>query len=177
MFNKLVSLLVFFFFITTQAVYGQNKNKQVELDTVAQNDSFRTLEWLVDTFSKAVMIKKSNEIVGLLPSYGTYLKYSRKIAPALSNGTRSARYIYFKSRIAKKHKKLRKRMSKDGLSFVKAEIQEVKADSGINEDSISYCKLRVYYKKRKNKFFVECHGIQINNQWFLLDGFSFERRD
>ena len=175
--NKLVSLLVLLFLLISQPSFAQNKNKQPELDTLAQNDSFRTLNWLADTFSKAVMQRKSNEIVALLPNYGTYLKYSRQIAPGLSNGTRSARYIYFKGRFAKKHKKLRKQMSKEGLSFTKAEIQKVKADSATNADSIAFCKLRVYYKRRKHKFFVECHGIKINNQWFLLDGFSFERRD
>ena len=177
MFNRKSALLVFVLLLTSQVMFGQNKNKQPDLDTLVQNDSFRTLDWLADTFSKSVMLKKSNEIVGLLPSFGTYLKYSRKIAPSLSNGTRSARYIYFKSRFAKKHKKLRKQMSKEGLSFTKAVIQEIKADSGISEDSISFCKLRVYYKRKKHKFLVECHGIKINNQWFLLDGFTFERRD
>ena len=179
MLNKLHTLLVlgFLFLMSATDISAQKKKNEVDLDTIVQQDSFRNINWMTDSFSIAIMQRKPAALLSLLPKYGIYLKYSKQVAPGLSNGTRSARYIYFRSRISKKHKKLRKKMKKEGLSFTKSEIQQLEVDSATNQDSITYCKIRVYYKRRKNKFFVECHGIKINNQWFLLDGFFFDRRD
>lgn len=178
MFNKLIYIFIcsFLCFVFPQSVKAQ-KNKKQELDTTVQTDGFRTINWLADSFSKAITEKKSNGLLSLFPQFGTFLRYSNKIAPNISSATSSTRYIFYKSKLIKRHKKLRKQMKREGLSFNKAEVQLVKADSGMTKDSISFCKIRVHYKRRKTKYLVECYGIKINDQWFLLDGFTLARTD
>ena len=178
MFNKLVSIFILSFLCLccTQSINAQSK-KKVELDTTVQSDEFRTINWLGDSFSQAITEKKSNGLLSLFPQFGTFLRYSKKMSPDVSPATSSTRYIYYKSRIVKRHKKLRKQMKREGVSFSKAEVQLIKLDSGLTKDSISFCKIRVHYKKKKTKYLVECYGIKINNQWFLLDGFTLSRTD
>lgn len=157
-------------------LFAQN-NSRVPKDTMPQNDSFRTIQWMADSFAHAITKKKPTAMLSLFPKFGTYLRYHRKMVPEMNMANRSSKYVFFKSRLVRKQKKLRKGMKKEGLSFSKAEIQKVEVDSGMTKDSVEFCKVRVYYKKKRNKFLVECHGIKINGQWFLLDGFLFDRRE
>lgn len=153
------------------------QTNRVPSDTIPQNDSFRTINWMADSFAKAIMKKKPTAMLSLFPKFGTFLRYHRTLVPEMNMANRATKYVSFKGRLIRKHTKLRKQMKKEGVSFSKAEIQKVKVDSSMTKDSIEFCKVRVYYKKKRYKFLIECHGIKINDQWFLLDGFLFDRRD
>jgi hypothetical protein len=173
MLKQFISIFLF----TLVGFLSAQSTNRIPKDTMPQNDSFRTIQWMADSFARAIMKKKPAAMLSLFPQFGTYSRYHRKMAPEINMANRASKYVYFKSRLVRKQKKLRKQMKKEGLSFSRAQIQKVEVDSGMTKDSIFFCKVRVYYKKRKNKFLVECHGIRINDQWFLLDGFLFDRRD
>ncbi len=161
------------FFLSTNVGYCQ----KTQIDTTLQQDSFRTLDWMADSVSKAIMSKKQDGVVSLYPGAGIYLKYGRIVAPEIPFGSSISRYSYFKLRLAKNHKKLQKSLKKAGLSFNKVEFDRVEIDTGTNEQSIVFCKIRSYYKRNKARFFVETYGIMIDKQWFLIDGFNLERKE
>ena len=154
-----------------------SQTNRIPKDTMPQNDSFRTIQWMADSFAIAITKKKPNAILSLFPRFGTFLRYHRTLLPEMNMPNRATKYLAFKSSLVRKQKRMRKDMKIASLSFSRAVVQKVKVDSSMTKDSIVFCKVRVYYKKRKTKFLVECHGIKINNQWFLLDGFLFDRRD
>jgi len=178
--NKLTWLyciLIFGFLnFIPNSVYAQRENPST-IDTTVQNDSFRTLQWVADSLAKAIVEKKSNAVLGLYPGAGIYIKYSQIVAPDIPNGTVVSRYTFYKLKLSKKHQRIKKDLKKAGLTLNKASLDRIDIDTGVSDRKIIYCRIRVHFKRNKQRFFIEANGIQINNQWFIIDGFNVEREE
>lgn len=171
-----IIVLFGFLALLPNSAKAQKENPST-IDTTIQNDSFRTLQWVADSLSKAIVEKKANATLSLYPGAGIYIKYSRIVAPEIPTGTVVSRYTFYKIKLAKKHQRIKKDLKKAGLTLNKATLDRIEIDSGVSERKIVYCRVRVHFKREKKRFFIEANGIQINNQWFIIDGFNVERKE
>jgi|GEM_PF-5569367 len=173
----LIVLGGFFCLFSTNVNAQRQRDNPNTIDTTLQNDSFRTLQWVADSLAKAIVEKRPNGVVSLYPGAGIYIKYSLIVAPDIPNGTVISRYTFYKLKLAKKHQRIKKDLKKAGLSLNKASLDRIEIDTGVSERKIVYCRIRVHFKRNKQRFFIEANGIQMNEQWFIIDGFNVEREE
>ncbi len=173
-FNFLNKILFFILVFSSPFVAKSQAQKQ---DTTIQLDTFRTLQWLADSLAKSIPQKKADGLMHLYPSLGLFIKYSKKVAPELATPSVIGRYGFYRTQLLKKHQKMHKELKKMGYSFNKIEINEIKTDTGLAARNIAYCIIEINYIRNNKHFAISIDGINIENQWFLIDGFKIESLD